>query len=232
MNKPKTLPKKLIGDNLRVRLILNEDEGMNKASIGGVKAQERRANVFKAKKSEYTYHLDRIFIAAVISLMVLGGIVMGMRALLTHSTQQVAAVVTAEKAPLAATDSAAEKSTTAKATRVVASPENVARAALASSIRGGVPKTELKQTFVSLKKLPSRYVYFFTEVNGLKGKTLYHAWKYRGKKVTEIKIKVGDSAWRSYSGKAMSKKKLGAWEVTLLDDKRNVLASRGFVLVK
>ena len=229
MSKSKTAFKKIAGDNLRVRLILNNDEGVNRASMGTAQAQARRAKVFQEEKVEYTYRVDRIIAVAVMVILVLVGVIAGVRAFL-HSEPTTQLAETIDQSAVAAT-------VVESSSAVVASSHNVVRTLLSSGVQQEAPKGIInprgKQTFVSLKKLPNRYLYFFTDVKDLTGATLYHTWKYKGDVVARIKMnKVGDALWRSYSGKLMRKKQLGSWEVTLSDEKGTALASKRFVLVK
>lgn len=82
MSKPKVIQKKLVGDDVRARLILN-DASRPAASLGSTQAQARRARVFnRPQEREYTYHRGRILAALALFAFLFVGLVIGVRTLI------------------------------------------------------------------------------------------------------------------------------------------------------
>ncbi len=70
----------------------------------------------------------------------------------------------------------------------------------------------------------ARPIFFFTEVAGLGGRTIYHRWELNGQVVSEIPFDVKSSwRWRVFSSKNMLPTMAGRWRVTVVDDLDNVL---------
>ena len=82
MSKPKVIQKKLVGDHVRARVILN-DESRPVASLGSTQAQARRAKLFShLQEREYTYHVGRILAALTLLAVLVAGLVVGVRTLI------------------------------------------------------------------------------------------------------------------------------------------------------
>ena len=76
-----------------------------------------------------------------------------------------------------------------------------------------------------------RPIYFFTEVSGLGGRTIYHRWERNGRVVSEIPFDVKSSwRWRVFSSKNILPTMAGRWRVTVVDDLDNVLYRQDITL--
>ena len=74
-------------------------------------------------------------------------------------------------------------------------------------------------------------IFFFTEVSGLEGRTIYHRWELNGRVVSEIPFDVKSSLrWRVFSSKNIMPTMAGRWRVSVVDDLDNVLYSQGINL--
>ncbi len=74
-------------------------------------------------------------------------------------------------------------------------------------------------------------IFFFTEVSGLGGRTIYHRWELNGRVVSEIPFDVKSSVrWRVFSSKNIMPTMAGRWRVSVVDDLDNVLHSQGITL--
>jgi hypothetical protein len=77
----------------------------------------------------------------------------------------------------------------------------------------------------------SRQIFFFTEVTGLGGHTIYHRWELNGRVISEIPFEVKSAwRWRVYSSKNILPTMAGQWRVTVIDDSDNVLYSQSLIL--
>lgn len=63
-----------------------------------------------------------------------------------------------------------------------------------------------------------RYVYFFSELKGMAGRTASHRWEYSGEVISEVKFDVGASRWRAWSGTTLSPDQTGEWTVSVIND--------------
>lgn len=75
-------------------------------------------------------------------------------------------------------------------------------------------------------------VMLLTEMNGLRGKKLFHEWYRNGVRQARVKIPVNINKQRSYSSKYINEQMLGDWQVKVVDEKADtyVLASFNVVL--
>ncbi|HED33309.1 MAG TPA: DUF2914 domain-containing protein [Gammaproteobacteria bacterium] len=81
-----------------------------------------------------------------------------------------------------------------------------------------------------LKKIPTENtrVFFFTEFQGLKGRTITHRWEYNGEVLAEISFKIAANRWRTWSSKNMLASWIGNWQVSVLDEGGNILEQASF----
>ncbi len=75
-------------------------------------------------------------------------------------------------------------------------------------------------------------VYYFTEVNGLAGKTITYRWLHNGNLIFSKNVNVkGNYTWRSYIGKIIPETMTGSWVVEVIDSENNLLVKKGFEAV-
>jgi hypothetical protein len=68
-------------------------------------------------------------------------------------------------------------------------------------------------------------IYFFCELQGMKGREVIHRWEYNGEVQIEVSFAVQADSWKTYSYKKLDPTQGGTWTVTVLDDTENVLRS-------
>ncbi len=73
-------------------------------------------------------------------------------------------------------------------------------------------------------------VFYFTELRGMKGETVYHEWLLDGKAVFTKRIKILGKRWRASTSKLMNRTYTGNWSVRLKDDQGRVLNEIKFVV--
>ncbi len=61
------------------------------------------------------------------------------------------------------------------------------------------------------------HVYFFSEIKGLMGETVFHRWEFNGEVVAEKKFQVGGPRWRVWSSQVVLPDLIGEWKVYVLD---------------
>ncbi|WP_169334077.1 DUF2914 domain-containing protein [Marinobacter nanhaiticus] len=71
-------------------------------------------------------------------------------------------------------------------------------------------------------------VYFFNELQGLKGQTVYHDWYLNGERVARVNIDAFLDRMRASSGKYINQAMLGEWRVEAVTDSGTVLGSGTF----
>lgn len=101
--------------------------------------------------------------------------------------------------------------------------ESVARAMFAQSIVDREPVDQV----IELRNDVSK-VYFFTELRGLKDKSVTHRWEYAGEPQAAVTVNVGANRWRTWSSKNLQPNWTGIWTVSVVDEEGNVLAEENF----
>ena len=64
----------------------------------------------------------------------------------------------------------------------------------------------------------SSKIYYFTELENLKGHNVTHRWQYQGKLMAEIKFDIKSDRWRVFSSKKIRPDWTGEWSVELVDE--------------
>jgi hypothetical protein len=102
--------------------------------------------------------------------------------------------------------------------------EFVSRAIVTSSIENKEPTDEVTQVTQEINK-----VYFFTEVLNKANTHVTHRWLLNGKLEAEVVLKIGSDRWRTYSSKNLVPEfHMGNWQVEVIDEQNNLLASAVF----
>ncbi len=108
----------------------------------------------------------------------------------------------------------------------------VKRAQFTNGIENREPIDRISRTLAPWDyKEGAKPIFFFTEVSGLEGRTIYHRWELNGRVVSEIPFDVKSSLrWRVFSSKNIMPTMAGRWRVSVVDDLDNVLYSQGITL--
>lgn len=72
----------------------------------------------------------------------------------------------------------------------------------------------------------ARHVYFFTELKGLTGETIFHRWERDGTVVAEVPFEVGGPRWRVWSSHTLATDGYGQWRVSIVSEDGRVIDSR------
>jgi hypothetical protein len=101
--------------------------------------------------------------------------------------------------------------------------KNITRALLTFKINHNEPAGEIKPPLKLSKKNPAS-VYYFVELTGMKGRTVYHEWLLDGKLITRKKINISDDdKWRTLSRQLFIYSDRTDWTARLVDDTGQLL---------
>lgn len=101
--------------------------------------------------------------------------------------------------------------------------EAVSRATFTTAIDNREPTDEVTNLDNEASK-----VYYFTEINGLKGQTITHRWEQNGEVQANVNFNVGGNRWRIWSSKNLQPELSGQWQVMVVDEAGNVLSQNSF----
>ena len=65
----------------------------------------------------------------------------------------------------------------------------------------------------------------------MKGKTIFHIWKYDGKTIFKKKREIQDNNWKTYTSKLFTKRSIGSWTVETIDSHNRQLNLINFKVV-
>ena len=104
---------------------------------------------------------------------------------------------------------------------------DIPRAFFTSKMLKNEPANEVLVLENNIKNL-----YFFSEVNNMQNKTVFHQWEYRGKKMFEEKFKVLTKSEKLISKYELDPAKTGEWMVIITDDRGWPIKATIFKYVK
>ena len=105
---------------------------------------------------------------------------------------------------------------------------SVTRAIIASGVADHEPVDDLG-AYVALKNKGYQKIFFFTEMRNFSDGKVIHRWKYKGKILADVPLRVARSwGWRTYSSKELLPHMTGDWTVSVIDARGQILATRMF----
>lgn len=104
---------------------------------------------------------------------------------------------------------------------------NVSRAILTYKINNKEPAGETVRNVEVNHKKPI-WVYYFTELNAMKGNKVYHEWLKNGSVVSKQELVVSGDSWRTSSRRLLSDSERGNWVVRLVDKNGQLLNEKKF----
>jgi len=96
----------------------------------------------------------------------------------------------------------------------------VARETFSTKVKRREPVDLIKTISYKQKK-----VYFFTEIENMKGKYITHIWYFNNKEVFRKRFKIRGLSWRVWTRKTITKNMVGTWRVIVKDDLGKILSS-------
>jgi Protein of unknown function (DUF2914) len=167
--------------------------------------------------------------------LVLGAIVLALMSVLYFSDSDDKQPANTQSAQLALPEPTRDiKPNTEKVVNAPAQPKintakTVARSQLTSEIERNEPVDTLKLP-LKIGKKETLGVYYFVELRGMKGKTVYHEWLLNGDLVSRKKVNISADPWRTASKQVISYTINNDWAVRLVDEAGNKLNEKAFNL--
>ena len=100
--------------------------------------------------------------------------------------------------------------------------KNVSRAFLTNKITNNEP-TEKLELPLKLSKKKSTSVYYFVELTGMKGKTIYHEWLLENELITRKKVNISKDLWPTSSRQLFGDSTKTNWTARLVDETGQVI---------
>jgi hypothetical protein len=104
---------------------------------------------------------------------------------------------------------------------------SVLRALLTTKVINNEPVDELPIP-LKVSKKGSTWIYYFVELNAMKGKTIYHEWLLDGQLISRKKVTVADDIWRTSSRQVFKLTSQTNWTVRLVDDAGKIISQKYF----
>lgn len=118
--------------------------------------------------------------------------------------------------------------------KIIAQPQifdkRVSRAMLAEGLDNKEPVGKVSVPIVA-DKTKAVGVFYFTEINNMKGEVLFHKWFKNDKLVFKRKIKILGNRWRASTRKMLTYSAKGHWLVKLVDESENILSEVDFDVI-
>ena len=106
---------------------------------------------------------------------------------------------------------------------IMVNNNNISRALLTFGIKHNEPVDEITLP-LKLSKNNATSVFYFVELTGMKGRTVYHEWLLDGKLITRKKVHITDNdKWRTFSRQLFAYNASNNWTVRLVDETDRVL---------
>lgn len=100
---------------------------------------------------------------------------------------------------------------------------SVARSSFATAVENREPVDTINTLANENQK-----IYYFTEIQGMSGKTVKHRWEWNGQVMAEIPFTIGGDRWRVFSSKNLEPSWLGEWKASVVDENGNTLSVNTF----
>jgi hypothetical protein len=100
--------------------------------------------------------------------------------------------------------------------------KNIIRALLTFKIDNNEPEAEIALP-LKLSKANSTSVYYFVELNAMKGRTVYHEWLLDNELITRKKVNISDDNWRTSSRQLFAYSDRTNWTARLVDETGQIL---------
>ncbi len=106
----------------------------------------------------------------------------------------------------------------------------ISRAVLAFDLKEKEPVDPVTGDIIA-KRDKAVGVYYFTEINNMKGKVLFHEWYWNNQLIFRRKLNIIGKHWRASTSKLIPYSKRGHWKVRLVDADNNVLSRVEFNVI-
>jgi len=106
---------------------------------------------------------------------------------------------------------------------------NISRASLVRGMKDKEPYGDVELPFLVNSEQAER-LFYFTEINNMKGDTAFHEWLKDGKSIYKRKIKIRGNRWRVSTSKLFNNKHVGEWQARTLNQQGKVLNKITFLV--
>jgi len=106
---------------------------------------------------------------------------------------------------------------------------NLSRASLAKGMKDKEPYGNVELPFL-VSSEQAEGLFYFTEINNMKGDTVFHEWLKDGKSIYKRKIRIRGNRWRISTSKLFNNKHTGEWQARTLDAQGKVLNKIDFLV--
>ena len=106
---------------------------------------------------------------------------------------------------------------------------NISRARLAKGMKDKEPYGNVELPFL-VNSEQAEGLFYFTEINNMKGNTVFHEWLKDGKSIYKRKIRIRGNRWRVSTSKLFNNKHTGEWQARTLDAQGKVLNKIDFLV--
>lgn len=83
---------------------------------------------------------------------------------------------------------------------------------------------------IRISKGQSVTINYFTEIKGMKGKSVYHEWSKNNRTVFRRRIHITGDRWRASSRKVFNQTSAGQWQTRTVDDRKQILDRKNFTI--
>ncbi|MDH5765936.1 MAG: DUF2914 domain-containing protein [Gammaproteobacteria bacterium] len=142
----------------------------------------------------------------------------------TTAEETAAAEISTESVPSA--EAAASNDTAVATDIIIANDGTVARSVFTSAVDNREPADQIGQL-----SNDNGLIYFFTELQGMEGRTITHRWEKDGEIKAEVSFNVGGNRWRVWSSKNLQPEWLGNWQVSIIDESGNMISQESFAYI-
>jgi len=107
---------------------------------------------------------------------------------------------------------------------------SVVRAQLAKGIWKNEPFRKISGT-IKVNSKEATGIFYFTELENMKGEEVFHIWKYKGDVIFKKKKDVLEDNWNTYTSKLFTRRSVGSWSVETVDSNNRQLNVINFKVV-
>ena len=115
-------------------------------------------------------------------------------------------------------------------TKVGDTSKIVLRSMLTFNIKDSEPQAPVTSPLHVSKTKPVS-VFYFSELNNLKGKTVYHEWLLEGELITRKKVNISGDNWRITSRQYLNDNIKNHWVVRVVDEKGHLITQIPFQVI-
>lgn len=112
---------------------------------------------------------------------------------------------------------------------VTQAPKQVVRARLTHKVAKNEPGSAINLP-LKINRKEAIGIYYFAELTGMKGQTVYHEWLLNDNTVSRKKVNISSDPWRTSSKQVITYTMNNDWKVRIVDNSGKVLTEKAFNL--